>query len=159
MWRIRTPRVYRYLGQRFVDEFFDSGALRLSSFRQFSAHKDELRLDTNEGKVYYISRTGADGGQTVLMEVDYGHDAYVLCGSMTPTQELMASFACDSAIVICDTTAFAREVAKAVPGFRAGVEGPCSYQYRRIVEKDSGWLDFGTAEETDDISKMKPDAI
>jgi len=95
----------------------------------------------------------------VIMDVDYGHDAYVLCGGMSPSKDLMSGFAVDSAIVICDTTAFAREVAKHIPGFRAGLEGPCSYQYRRIIEKDLGWLDFGTQDETQDVSKMNPESV
>jgi hypothetical protein len=93
------------------------------------------------------------------MDVDYGHDAYVLCGSMSPSNELLSVFGADSAIVICDTTAFAREISKNIPGFRAGLEGPCSYQYRRIIEKDLGWLDFGTAADTQDISKMNPESV
>jgi hypothetical protein len=93
------------------------------------------------------------------MDVDYGHDAYVLCGSMSPSKELMSGFGADSAIVICDTTAFAREVAKCIPAFRVGIEGPCSYQYRRIIEKDLGWLEFGIHEETDDIAKMNPESV
>lgn len=159
IWKIRTPRVYRYLPRQFVEAFFAAGALRVSSFRQFSEHSDEQRLDSKEGKVFLVHRTAANGGQTVVMEVDYGHDAYVLSGSMTPSKQLLADFKCDSAIVISDTTSFAREIAKQIPDFKAGLEGPCSYQYRRIIEKDLGWLDFGTQEETSDLSKMDAEVV
>lgn len=93
------------------------------------------------------------------MDVDYGHDAYVLCGSMLPSNELLTRFSADSAIVICDTTEFAREIAKHIPGFRTGIEGPCSYQYRRIIEKDLGWVDFGTREDTEDMSRLDHGAV
>lgn len=52
----------------------------LSSFSRFAEHDDEQRLDTNEGKVHLIHRTSENGGQTLHVEMDFGHDAYVLCG-------------------------------------------------------------------------------
>lgn len=146
-WSIRTPRVYRFLEKQFVDDFFRTGALQLSSFQKFGEHSDEQRLDDKEGKTHLIHRTSANGGQTLHMEVDYGADAYVLCGSMAPSKELMATFKRDSAIVITDTTWFGREVSKKIPQFKGGLEGPCSYQYRRIVEKDLGWLAFPPGED------------
>ena len=44
-WKAILPPVYRYLPMRFVDAFFETGSLRLSSFKQFAMHVDEARLD------------------------------------------------------------------------------------------------------------------
>lgn len=151
--------MYRYLPKQYVDAFFKTGALRLSSFQQFSQHVDEQRVDSKEGKTFLIHRTSDGGGQTLTMEVDYGHDAYVLCGSMAPSKELLKAFGCDSAIVITDTKWFGREVSKKVPGFRMGVEGPCSYQFRRIIEKDLGYLDFGPVGPDGKISQINTSAL
>jgi hypothetical protein len=45
-WKLRQPYVYRYLKKRHVDQFFEDGTLRLSSFSEFSKHRDEAKLDT-----------------------------------------------------------------------------------------------------------------
>lgn len=158
-WIVRRPRVYRYLESAYVDEFFSSGRLMLSSFSRFAEHVDEQRLDSKEGKTYLVHRTNDNGGQTLLVEMDFGHDAYVLCGSLLPSLDLMHAFGANSAIVIIDPAGFAAAVAKALNGFRLGVDGPCSYQLRRIIEHDFGWLDFGLSEETEDISKFNVDVL
>lgn len=153
-WVTRHPRVYRYLEHQYVDEYFASGKLMLSSFKRFAQHTDEQRLDSKEGKTYLIHRTGVNGGQTLLVEVDFGHDAYVLCGSTLPSVDLMKAFGVDSGIVIKDPIGFARSVGDALLGYKHGYDGICSYQLRRIIEHDFGWLDLGTTEETDDLSKV-----
>jgi hypothetical protein len=126
----------------------------LSSFQRFAKHADEQRLDSKEGKTYLIHRTEANGGQTLVVEADFGHDAYVLSGSTLPSIDLMKAFGADSGIVIKDPIGFARSIGQALPGYKQGYDGPCSYQLRRIVEHDLGWLDLGPADETDDLSKF-----
>lgn len=158
-WTQRSPRLYRYLEKEHVDEFFASGRLMLSSFSRFSTHKDEQRLDSHEGKTFLIHRTASNGGQTLVVEADFGHDAYILCGSLLPSVDLMSSFNADSGIVVKDICGFAKEIANALLGFRLGLDGPCSYQLRRIVEHDLGWLDLGPTEETEDISKFNHDVL
>ena len=131
----------------------------LSSFQRFASHVDEQRLDQNEGKTFLVHRTQENGGQTLLVEMDFGHDAYVLCGSLLPSVDLMHAFGATSGIVIMDPAGFAASIAEVLPGFHRGVDGPCSYQLRRIIEHDFGWLDLGPAEEMEDISKFKADVL
>jgi len=141
-WTVRTPWVYRYLPQQYVDRFFDTGELRLSSFAAFQKHQDEERKDGCEGYNLLIHRTEEKGGQTVVIRMDVGHDAYVLCGSGLASRDLMAKFGCDAGIVIRDTTAFANTVATHIPGFIAGLEGACSYSKMKILMKDLGHLPY-----------------
>lgn len=131
----------------------------LSSFERFAKHTDEQRLDYKEGKTYLIHRTEENGGQTLLVEADFGHDAYVLSGSTLPSIDLMKVFGADSGIVIKDPIGFARSVGNALLGYRHGYDGPCSYQLRRIIEHDFGWLDLGPTEETGDLSKFNHQAL
>jgi len=64
-WRIRRPYVFRYLEKQFVDAFFESGSLRLSSFAKFSRHKDEQRFDPDEGYGMVFHRNHEGTGQTL----------------------------------------------------------------------------------------------
>lgn len=153
-WFVRRPRVYRYLESAYVDEFFSTGRLMLSSFSRFAEHTDEHRFDSKEGNSYLIHRTTDKGGQTLLVEMDFGHDAYVLCGSLLPSIDLMNEFKANSAIVIKDPIGFVTSIARALEGFRMGVDGPCSYQFRRIIEHDLGWIDLGPTVETEDIKNF-----
>ena len=141
-WRIRRPHVYRYMQKEFVDLFFDKGILRLSSFSSFSKHKDEERLDTQEGRgvITNIDHTGT--GQTVIVGMGQGHDAYVLCGAMKHTSELSEAFAVNSGFRINDTTSFGCAIANAVPGFRGGLEGACIYAEERVVRRMAGPIDI-----------------
>lgn len=141
-WTVRTPWVYRYLPAAYVDLFFETGELRLSSFAAFQKHKDEEREDRREGNNLLIHRTEQKGGQTVVINMDVGHDSYVLCGSALASRDLMAKFGCDSAIVIRDTTSFSNAVATQIPGFIGGLEGVCSYSKMKILMKDLGHLPF-----------------
>ena len=153
-WLTRHPRVYRYMERKYVDDYFVSGKLMLSSFERFSKHADEQRLDSSEGKTYLIHRTAQNGGQTLLVEADFGRDAYVLCGSLLPSLELMSAFGADSGIVIKNPMAFAYSISKCLRGFTRGYDGPCSYQLRRIIEHDFGWLELGPSDGTEDISRF-----
>jgi hypothetical protein len=138
--------VYRFLEKRFVNEFFDSGALRLSSFARFSKHRDEQRLDGKEGTVSMAYRPPGGSGDTVILTGGVGTDAYVLSACLVPSGDVMRSFGADSAIVIHDTQGFAKAVAAAVPKFTHGFDGPCSYQARRFVQRN-----FFSAEDAPDV--------
>lgn len=123
-WSIFTPTVYRMLERKYVDSFFETGEINLSSFLVFSKHTDEERKD-EEGKNILVGRGDKS---TVYALVENGDDAFVLCGtSGKPTKELLESFGYDAAIQIFNTTGFGNELSKFVPGFRQGFEGYCCY--------------------------------
>lgn len=124
-WRVLLPSVYRYLPKAFVEAFFDTGSLMLSSFVQFSKHKDEARSDPKEGKAVL---RGTGDGLELWSATEAGKDAFVLCGSVRNSREVMTAFdGCDAAIEIFDVPAFALEVARHLPSFRGGTSGHCIY--------------------------------
>jgi hypothetical protein len=55
-WALRTPQLFRYMKQKHIDDFFNTGRIRLSTFQQFRKHRDEQRRDTEEGKVPVVKR-------------------------------------------------------------------------------------------------------
>jgi hypothetical protein len=143
-WNVCTPTLFRFLEKQFVDQFFQDGTLRLSTFDKFKKHEDEQRLGKQEGKITFVHRTSQRGGQTLEAFAAHGQNAYVLCGAMRFENELMDAFNCDSYIRINDPTKFGMAISKHLPGFIAGFEGPCLYQANKIIEKDLGYIDLNS---------------
>ena len=141
-WRIRRPYVYRYMQRDVVDLFFEQGILRLSSFSSFSKHEDEERLDSQEGRGVVSNIDHAGTGQTVIAGIGQGHDAYVLCGAMKHSSELLSTFSVNSGFRINDTTSFGCAIASAIPRFRGGLEGACIYADKRVVSRKAGPVDL-----------------
>ncbi len=143
-WRIRRPIVYRYLEKQFVDAFFETGALRLSSFAAFAKHTDEERLDGAEGTGMVVHRNHEGQGQTIVATVAQGHNAFVLCGSTSLRLELSKTFGTNSGFRINDSIGFSEAISKYIPGFYIGMEGPCMYVAKRIVDRDMGPINLET---------------
>ncbi|WIT11119.1 hypothetical protein PFX98_19770 [Paucibacter sediminis] len=141
-WLIRRPVIYRYLDKRFVDAFFETGALRLSSFAAFSKHKDEERQDSLEGHGSVVHRNSEGSGQTVFALTAQGHSAFVLCGAMNYQTDLAESFKTDSGFRINDSLGFGDAISKYIPGFQLGMEGPCLYLGKKLVVRDMGPVDL-----------------
>ncbi len=141
-WAIRRPYLYRYMPRQFVDEFFKSGKLRLSSFAAFAKHKDEERKDQKEGSGLVVNIDDQGEGQMVVSNMAQGHDSYVFCGSARYSKELSLSFDTDSGFRINDTTAFGCAIARMIPGFSGGLEGACIYADKRVVQRKAGRVNF-----------------
>lgn len=137
-WRIRRPFVYRYLEKQFVDQFFEDGSIRISSFSEFSKHRDEQRKDSSEGQGFAVHMNQEGTGQTIIAKIAQGADTYVLCGSTRYHVDLAEAFKTDSGFRINDPTAFANVIAHHLPGFRDGCEGSCIYMASRTVTRDMG---------------------
>jgi hypothetical protein len=122
-WNMFTPIVYRMMEREFVDRFFSTGELMISSFVDFRKHKDEERKD-DEGKNVLCLR----GDNSTAMAVTvHGFNEYILCGSAIKDKALMSAFGCDAAIQIFNTTEFANIIARHIPGVVRGFEGFCYY--------------------------------
>jgi hypothetical protein len=141
-WRIRRPAIYRYLERNFVDAFFETGSLRISSFCKFAQHSDEERKDGAEGRGVVIHRNSEGQGQTMVAGIGQGSNAYVLCGSTIFQPELAQSFGTDSGFRINDSLGFGETISRYIPGFSIGQEGACLYLAKRTVYRDMGPIDF-----------------
>jgi hypothetical protein len=126
-WISLSRRVLRIMPEEYVDEFFRTGRLRLSSFRVFAEHSDEQRGDKVEG-LNVINLQGTKH-ETFLL-TSHGQDAYVLCGSAceTLTEDLADKFGSRTAIFVRDATEFGLRVSRQIGGFRGGMEGACIYR-------------------------------
>jgi len=126
IWNIATPFVYRYEDRRWIDEFFETGKLRLSTFSKFAEYKDEARGDTEEGSGFCYGET-ADGKSVGVFQ-SQGISAAVLCCSHRLDEGLRQAFSREWAFEITNTVGFALEVSRQLPGFRHGLEGSCLYR-------------------------------
>lgn len=132
-WQVRLPHVYRVMEKRYVDAFFATGALQLSSFARFRTNPDEIRADREEGDALL---TGSRGNlQPMFIDVSPPLSAWVLCGTTVFEAPRMRKFG-DSCIRIHDPLAFAHTVAGEIPFFAGGYEGFCLYQSERAVRKE-----------------------
>jgi hypothetical protein len=122
-WSIFTPIIYRMMPREYVDRFFETGELLVSSFDRFRQHADEERKDKEGWNIV----CGRGAKQTVFAVTGHGRDAFILCGTAAKDVQLMNAFRADAAIQIYDPTAFASVVTRQLPGVRQGFEGFCYY--------------------------------
>lgn len=128
-----TPAVYRYEDEQWIDQFFDTGSLRLSTFTKFSQYQDEIRGDSSEGSGVCYGET--PNGQSVMVAQTQGISALVLCCTHYLDAELQRSFGRDSAFQITNTVGFAHEISRQLVGFRHGLEGSCIYRSSRSIAR------------------------
>jgi hypothetical protein len=139
-WQVKTPTVYRYLEQEYIDKFFEEGIIQLSSFAQFAEHEDEARNDSDEG----VNIMTVEGDDRCIISVGAaGMDAYVFCGSTIASESLMKEFGVDGYFKINDTRSFAKEIAKSleksddIKRVKKGVEGFCEYTDGNRIRKEA----------------------
>lgn len=158
VWNQRSPTIYRYLEKEFVEDFFEKGELRLSSFKRFKKHKDEQRKDTSEGSV---TSCVAGSDFTVYANTEHGSNALILSTSQVYENGLFDSFNVDSCFSINNVPQFGLAICKTIPGCIAGIEGSCIYDDKRVIQTNAGVLkreDFGI-DNSNSNTVMKPTDI
>lgn len=136
-WSVRLPIVTRFLDKRYVEEFFSSGKLRLSTFTAFRNHKNEERCDPNEGRVNAEIKTPNANHHIAAIN---GQEAYILCGGLVENPAMEASFSTQCGMRILNPLAFADTVSGRIPGFVGGYQGNCIYRDETFIRKQSSAL-------------------
>ena len=157
-WILRRPYVYRYEKKQWVDQFFDTGRLQISSFHQFSQHKDEARFDGQEGRGMVV-HSSQEANQSIGGYMTYGESAYVFCGSAAFSRYIASEFKTDSGFRINDTVAFADAIAHRLSGFVGGCEGPCIYLPKRIVARDMSHVPTSAIHDDAESDKVSLDKM
>lgn len=124
---LKIPPVIRYLKRKYVEEFFRTGQLQLTTFGKCKTHECDIRRDSNEGKANFslkLDSLGMSGGgiQTV------GWQSYMLCASLCESQKLLEHFSVDSYIRIINVLGFLDAISKRVSGCRSVKIGSCIYR-------------------------------
>jgi hypothetical protein len=117
-----------------IDQFFDNGILRISSFKRFREYPDEIRGDKSEGGGT-ISGKGGDGFTFHVM-TQVGGNSYMLSTSLEESDSIMKEFGVDSYFLITDPLGFSVAVSNALAGFKEAFLGFCNYQTYRIINKE-----------------------
>lgn len=163
-WRIRgtfqgkpilqPTSVYRYMHQKYVDQFFEEGLLQLSSFESNRTIEDAIRQDKREGTgaIFVVSRDR----QRVQPLMARAFDHRMLClSSSAETDRLMEHFKVDGCFEVKNTTGFGYEVAKTLNHFQFGLEGVVTYQtdYQRylLLEQHEELPDLMVADPPNDV--------
>ena len=73
------PILYRFIEAQYVDMFFKTGKLKLTTFDNCKNLEDEIRKDTKEGQSELY---GYDGGIKMQIGFGVGSDAIMLCTSL-----------------------------------------------------------------------------
>ena len=131
-WSIKTPVLTRYMKKQHVDDFFEHGKLRISSFKSFRNNPDEEQGDFLEGRASAQIKTPNGNHAIVAMN---GQEAYVLCATTVESQKLESSFSTEAGFRIISTLGFANCISSHIPGFVAGLEGLCSYRDDTAINK------------------------
>ena len=150
------PMVFRYLEHQWVDEFFNEGKLKLSSFNKFHQHKDEQRGDKSEGNSFIV---GNSSNLSMYSVVSHGRDAFVLSTSLAYTDGLKKDFNVNDCFVIENPLAFANAIASKVPEYKGLLFGPCLYQENKIIKRTVPAFDMESLKNEDtedglDFNKM-----
>jgi len=134
--RVLTPPVYRSMACNYVDLFFERGNLRISSFRQFAKHPDELHRDADEATAMVTSIPVGGLQGTVFLERN--NNALILCASVRSDQQSFTGQRYDGCLRIDRTREFATAVARRISGVVEVIEGFCIYSDKRILTKHVG---------------------
>ncbi|MCC5786152.1 MAG: hypothetical protein JJU33_05585 [Phycisphaerales bacterium] len=123
-WAVRIPQLIRYMERRYVDEFFSTGRLRLSSWRGCWEAEDVERCDWSEGR--YEGMIGN------CATVAFMPSACLLCASAIESAEMAQIFQADAGIRVVRPLEFAHAIARQLTesdvGFEGGEFGSCTYR-------------------------------
>ena len=149
-WQVRTPQLMRYIGQQYVDDFFERGLLRLSSFQAFRelAGNDEERGDCAEG------RFQGNVGNMAIASI-YGVTAYVLCTCAVENPTMDANFGTEAGFRIVQPLEFAQMVSKKIAEFQGGLQGLCAYRDGKFHQPDEPPVPFDEAAPKESMEVME----
>lgn len=104
---VNQPTVWRFIEKEYVDNFFETGEIMLSTYVHCAGLEDEIRKDTEEGKVTLESTKGTLRSE---MKIGVGSNAFILCSSLSQNNEYSNGKVYDACIEISDILAFIRTI-------------------------------------------------
>lgn len=147
------PMIYRFMEERYIDSFFQTGTLKLTTFEKCKNLEDANRNDGNEG----ISvLNGYDGEYRLECKIGVGSNAILLCTSLCNSYTDSKGILFGQSIEIFNVeglvVAIAEELKAMGYGLKSILFGPCFYSEKefhketdlsKFMEKqDKGILDW-----------------
>jgi len=131
-WTVKVPQVVRYMDRQWIQRFFETGELMLTTYAHCRSHEDTSRRDSEEGVAQFNleHQTTSVSGRTRI-----GSTSYMLCGSLVESEKIRRKFSTDACFFINDPIQFADTIARWLPGFTEGKIGPCIYRDERRIQR------------------------
>lgn len=120
------PVLYRFMEEKYVDEFLETGRLMISTIRRCGALEDQRRVDMNESTYSYEFKW-LDCSE--IVEARVGDNAFVLCCSLTQAAIHSSQNTCCLELHHWDDLAVEIGEQLRVQHFQIGeiFAGPCNY--------------------------------
>lgn len=132
-WQITVPPLIRYMETQYIEEFFETGKLMLTTFERCKTIEDKSRKDESEGICNF--EIDHNNGNISGLQV-FGKQSYMLCTSLIESKRLMEQFKTDNYLIIFQPLEFANCISKWIPGFKRGQIGLCTYKERKTVKRN-----------------------
>lgn len=151
------PYLYRYEKQKWIDKFFETGDIKLSSFKNYKKYEDNQLGDPTEGHSMNIVK--GDNDKMISTFSMVGHNEYSFCTSTLLDEKLKSVFDRDSVFMITDPLNFMIEIARSLPRVQGVLFGNCLYVNERIISKSVArsidMEDFKDDNEEDKVNLQK----
>jgi len=123
--------IFRYMDEEYINRFFETGELKLSTYFGNRDIKDSTRKDTEEGKLYTRLYN-----KSRSFHIDMANEPYkgwfTFCTSLEYNpKKFYEKFQTNGVFEITNTTAFGYEIAKVLPKYMNGFEGLIEYTNNR----------------------------
>lgn len=151
------PYLYRYENQEFINRFFETGEILISSFYQYSRYTDNQLGDKSEGSA--VNHGSTKDGKTVFAVTSFGHNAYCFCTSTLLQKDLFEVFKRNSAFRIKDPINFILQIEKSLTRVTEVLYGNCIYLPKRILSKEIGELDLEKMRINDGSNNLSMDLM
>ena len=135
-----APYLYRYENQRWIDHFFETGEILLSSFKQYSKYEDNQLGDKSEGSSINFGLT--ENQHTIVSVTSSGTDCYSFCTSTQLSKDLLNTFKRNSVFRIKDPINFLMQIEIALNTTKEVLYGNCIYLDKRTITKNVENLDL-----------------
>lgn len=131
-----SPTVYRFLPEKYIDSFFETGNLKITSFLHCKKLESKIRQDSNEGRGTAL---GVDGHLRCEIDSGIGDNALLLCTSLSKNNNLSMDEHYSAAIKIINLNGFIEAVTIKLinSGYCVShiLKGPCIYN-DRIIQRE-----------------------
>lgn len=125
------PYLYRYEDKKWINDFFETGNLLLSSFKNYKEYEDNQLGDKLEGNTMNV--VNGNNGKSIMTGTQVGLNEYCFCTSSMLDENLKNVFKRNSVFRITDPLNFMLEITKSLPRVQGVLFGNCLYVNQRII--------------------------
>jgi len=120
------------MDEQYINDFFEKGILRLSSFQTYKDYEDIIRGDKGEGSNLAVAQN-LEQNRSMGVYTTIGLNSYSLCASLIYSKDLQKVFNCNSVFMIKDVMSYSIAVGDSILRLREIFQGCCSYVDQRIT--------------------------